>query len=958
MLLIGPPGSGKTHFVLEQIETAVREGRGDEARLVVPTVSMARHTLHTLARRAAAVAADTVTTLADFITRLTPEAREPSPALSAWLLEQVIAESGRAEFAALGDATGPATAAARTMREFWAAGCDSARVAPLATSPAQQAFAEVFHRYEECLGALGYVSPWGRFQLAAAAIRAGALGRLREVYLDGFFHLTAGERELIQAVADTVEKPVVTLIEDPRPALERLPIRRLEKIHRPAVIPTVSEATTPTQEIEEIARVILDERAGRPGSPTRRKKGTGTDFCDPPAADTEKFRARKIGCQSPIFARADSAPELTAPEEGKGLSFAGYGVVLRSPEAYAPIICRVFERFGIPFRLRRAEPLSAHASVRFLPALLQAAQEGFPAEKTLMALRHPACAGGEPGELDTFDFEVRRHLPGRGLSFLELHAKRYRSVTKRLAKLREFASSARESLPPPEWAERVREFHHDWWRRPEVGDGADQETSDDRVLTLRSAARAVVAFRTAAEEAAALLSVSGDREVPLSGYLRALEFVLRRTAVAPSDNRRDVVQVLSIFEARQWELPVVFVPGLVEGQFPRRPERDLFFNESDRERLRRNGIPLRSTEAREAEERLLFRVASTRAREKLFLSHARLDEQSRPLLRSFFLETAKENDRVLAPIRLREQAPDYAPPSGAHIRSPELRQWIVAKHESFSPTSLERFLQCPFQYFARRTLRLEEAPPAPEDRLDALVEGNIVHRAMAMWSKDRARPILEILREVFELELNYHRIPKTFRTLAALYRIEDDLERFCSERAAGGIPGATGQGYEVEFDYLAERDEGDNLLIKGRVDRFEVLGEEHAFVVDYKYSGKQQINDLVRGHDQGHKVQGSLYLLGLEKELGLRPAGMQFWGLRGETTRRGWVVEGRVPEEFIQRTDIKVTENNFRGILNQGRERALDAMDEIRDGRIEVAPRDREECNSRCNFRDLCRIQL
>ncbi len=925
MLLIGPPGSGKTHFVLEQIEAAVRKGRADEARLVVPTVSMARHTLHTLARRGAAVAADTVTTLADFITRLTPEAREPSPALRAWLLEQVIAESGRPEFAALGDATGPATAAARTMREFWAAGCDSARVAPLATSPAQQAFAEVFHRYEERLGALGYVSPWGRFQLAAAAIRAGALGRLRQVYFDGFFHLTAGERELIQAVADTVEKPVVTLIEDPRPALERLPIRRLEKIHRPAVIPTVSEAATPTQEIEEIARVILDEQAGH---------------------------------RDPIFARADSAPELTAPEESKGPSFAGYGVVLRSPEAYAPIIRRVFERFGIPFRLRRAEPLSAHASVRFLPALLQAAQEGFPAEKTLMALRHPACAGGEPGELDAFDFEVRRNLPGRGLSFLELRAKRYRSVTKRLAKLREFASSARESLPPPEWAERVREFHQIWWRRPEVGDGADQETSDDRVLTLRSAARAVVAFRTAAEEAAALLSVSGDRKVPLSAYLRALEFVLRRTAVAPPDNRRDVVQVLSIFEARQWELPVVFVPGLVEGQFPRRPERDLFFNESDRERLRRSGMPLRSAEDREAEERLLFRVASTRAREKLFLSHARLDEQSRPLLRSFFLETAKEDDRALTPVRLREPVPDYDVPSSPRIRSPELRQWIVAKHESFSPTSLERFLQCPFQYFARRTLRLEEAPPAPEDRLDALVEGNIVHRAMAMWSKDRARPILEILREVFELELSHNRIPKTFRTLAALYRIEDDLERFCAERAAGGIPGATGQGYEVEFDYLAERDEGDNLLIKGRVDRFEVLGEEHAFVVDYKYSGKQQISDLVRGHDEGHKVQGSLYLLGLEQELGLRPAGMQFWGLRGETTRRGWVVEGRVPEEFIQRTDIKVTENNFRGILNQGRERALDAMDEIRDGRIEVAPRDREECNSRCNFRDLCRIQL
>ena len=927
MLLIGPPGSGKTHFVLEQIEAAVREGRGDEARLVVPTVSMARHTLHTLARRCSAVAGNTVITLADFTALLTPEAREPSPALSAWLLEEVIRDSGRAEFLNLGDTAGPSAAAARTMREFWAAGCDSSQVAPHAASPAQQAFADIFRRYEERLEELGYVSPWERFQLAAAAIRAGALGALREVYFDGFFHLTAGERELIKAVADTIEKPVVTLLEDPRPALEGPSVRRLEKIQRPTLTPTVSEAATPTHEIEEIARAILSDLGGDGGD----DEGAG----------------------------GKGAGSANGREEA---SFARYGIVLRSPEVYAPIIGRVFERFGIPFRLRRSQPLSAHSSVRFAMSLPRAAEECFPAEATVEALRRPACAAGDPAELDAFDFAVRRKLPGRGLAFLEQIAKPYPSVAKRLAKLGETATWPGESLPPAEWAARIRRFHHDWLRRPEVGDAdsnaASPPASYDQVLAWRVAARAVTAFRAAADEAAALLSVGSEGKASFSAYLRALEFVLRRTSATASDNRRNVVHVLSIFEARQWELPIVFVPGLVEGQFPRRGERDLFFNEADRERLRRNGIPLRSAEDREAEERLLFRVASTRAREKLFLSHARLDEQSRPLLRSFFLETAKENDRALPPIRLREQAPEYAVPSAAHITSPELRQWVVAKHQSFSPTSLERFLQCPFQYFAQRTLGLEEAPPAPDERLDALVEGNIVHRAMALWSQDRATPILDILREVFELECSHNHIPTTFRTLAALYRIEEDLERFCGEAAAGGVPGATAQGYEADFQYLAERDEGENLLIRGRIDRYEILGEEYAFVVDYKYSRKERIRKLVQGYDEGSSVQGPLYLLGLEKELGLRPAGMQFWGLRGDVTRRGWIVEGRLPDAFIHRDDIKVTENTFRGILNQGLERAVDAMDKIRDGRIEVDPRDREECNSRCNFRDLCRIQL
>ena len=906
MLLIGPPGSGKTHYILTQIDAAIREGRGGEARLVVPTVSMARHTLHTLARRGAAVPSGMVATVADFTVGLTPEVREPSPALSAWLLEQAIRESSLAGFSILG-AAGAAVAAARSMREFWAVGSGAEQAAPLAVSPEQKAFADVFLRYQERLEELGFVSPWQRFQAAAERIRAGYLAGLREVYFDGFFHLTAGERELIQASEETIETTVAALLENPRPPLEGLAVRRLKKIHRPAIAPAISEAATPTHEIEETARAILGD----------------------------------LGCN-----------------KTENASFARYGVVLRSPEVYAPIVRRVFERFGIPFRMQRAKPLAAQGGIRFLAALLRVVEEGFPAEETVEAMRRPACAAGDPAELDAFDFAVRRKLPGRGLAFLETIAKPYPSVARRLVQLRDTAAWPRESLPPGEWAEHMDRFQREWRRRPEVDGEAAGLPSYDRVLAWRAAAQAAPAFSAAAEEAASLLSLSGETRASFSAYLQALEFVLRRTSTSIADRRRNVVHVLSIFEARQWELPVVFVPGLVEGQFPSRAERGLFFNETDRERLRRRGIALRSAEERDAEERLLFRVASTRAREKLFLSYARLDEQGRPLLRSFLLGSEKKNDRVLLPVRLREPAPDYTVPGVSHLLSPELRRWVAAGHESFSPTSLERFLQCPFQYFALRTLGLEEPPLAPEKRLDARVEGSIVHRTLAQWSHDRSRPVSDVLREVFEQERVHYGVLPGFQALAAFCRLEQDIKRFCGEKAAGAIPEATSRDYEANFQYLVERGGEDDFLIRGRIDRYEVLGQDYAFVVDYKYSRGERIRKLVEDYDQGSSIQGPLYLLGLEQELGLRPAGMQFWGLRGEVTRRGWIVKGRCPEALIQGKDIEVSENNFRGILHQGLERATQAVDEIRAGRIEVAPRDRDECNSRCHFRDLCRIRL
>ena len=64
MLLIGPPGSGKTHFVLEKLTAALRERREARALLVVPTASMAQHLTHELARRGFAVPTELIVPIA------------------------------------------------------------------------------------------------------------------------------------------------------------------------------------------------------------------------------------------------------------------------------------------------------------------------------------------------------------------------------------------------------------------------------------------------------------------------------------------------------------------------------------------------------------------------------------------------------------------------------------------------------------------------------------------------------------------------------------------------------------------------------------------------------------------------------------------------------------------------------------------------------------------------------
>ena len=896
MLLIGPPGSGKTHFVLVRLEAAIREGRAPQVKLIVPTASMAQHTLHTLARRDLVVPGQLVATMADFVAALTPALRTPAPAVESWLLKGAIEATSRKEFAQIKTTAGLHAVVLKTIQEFWAEGSSASAAARFLKTPQQAAFAEVFRDYERRLEQAGYVHPGMRFRQAASGVREGALVSLREMFFDGFLNFTAGEHEIVQAVLDAVENTTVTLPEDPQRKFTRSSTERLKHVRRPRVRPQVIQAFTPLGEVEETARQIIEGK--RP--------------------------------------------------------FHNYGIVLRTPDHYAPLIQSIFERLRIPFRLRLPQPLAHHASARFVAGLLRVVSKGFPAEETLDILKRTVSPLGLDPSMDQFDFSVRQNLPGNGLAFLKRQAGSAPSVARLLERLGSIANWRNEKVAPREWAVRSRSLQHGWLRLPPVGDAIPMA----RVLELRSLAEAIPAIAQAASDAADLLEHDGIERAALPQYLDAFESVLQNTVLRTADQRRNVVNVLSIHEARQWELPVVFVLGLAEGLFPRRHSQNLFVPDSDRRQLRANGIRLRTTKDQDDEESFLFRIATTRATEKLVLSYSRFDEQGRQQLRSFFLERPKEEDVPARPVRLLEPAAPFREQRPAGFDSPSLQELVLKKHETFAPTSIETFLQCPFKHFAERTLKLREPPVKPEERLDASVEGTIVHRTIALWSADSGKPIGNVLEEVLREQCEAASVPPGFRTLAARCRIEADLERFAAEELARAIPNARGQKIEASFDYLIDDMDQAPFRISGRIDRYEVMGENLGFVIDYKYSAQQRIEQLMKEHFQGLKVQAPLYLIALQREKGLRPAGLRYWGLRNRTTMRGWVVEGLCPPELIQKRDLRLSEEGFQSMLHDALLRASDAIEQIRGGRIEADPADRTVCNTYCPFRDVCRIQL
>ena len=596
-------------------------------------------------------------------------------------------------------------------------------------------------------------------------------------------------------------------------------------------------------------------------------------------------------------------------EAARGRPFREMGIILRSRGPYGPALETTLGRFGIPVRSYFTDPLAAHPVTQYLGGVVDALLGGWDHEALLPLLRMPVSGIGATPEGDRLDFDLRRQLPGGG------------PLPDRFSKLDGWR---RDRLSPVDWAARLKTLRT-LLPEPVITDAVSRE----QVYVWRSSASALEAFGAALGETA--LALTGP--MPLVKFWKQAKVALALAPLRVPDRRRDVVHIMDVFEARQWELPVVFVCGLLERHFPRYHSEDPLLNDAAR---RRAGLP--TSIDLQAEERFLFDLAMSRATEQTVLSYASFDEKGEKTLPSFFLDGAAVCPHADA-LRFRT-----APRLSRSGQTLDPQQRLAQMHKTLAPTAIESFLQCPFQFFAAKTLRLRPRPPAPRDRMDVLLQGSILHEALAEFTR---RPLLgaTVFDVVFEDRCRRDRIPRSYRTEAVRLELLRHFEAYIEDRQVKlGWTSRVEEGFSIPLNPL--------VTITGRIDRLDVSPANQALVIDYKYSAGDKIRQRVEESDAGNLVQGGLYLLAAERQFGLIPAGMFFCGLRNGVTWEGW----HAPVPGLEAVGESTTPARLRELMDTAARRATEVHEAIVSGRMAVHPADPDKCVW-CDFRDICRVE-
>ncbi len=488
----------------------------------------------------------------------------------------------------------------------------------------------------------------------------------------------------------------------------------------------------------------------------------------------------------------------------QGIPLHRMAVTFSHLEKYVPIIRKVFEEYGIPFNLSTGFELAKAPLVSIFLGLLQLIEQGFPAEKTLALLSSPFVKIPEELNLSL----ARRLCTLARITALNKHA---------LERLKQFVrnrplSNEDElfSIDPEQAAETIAHLQatlqplYDFprqgtafelresflellnrydlvhWYRRDFSHLSERE----KELSFRAYNRFVKVFERTIWT---LQLLYGTQKIERRMLTDAFKSAMEKELYNPSEWPDYGVQIMPRLEILAVDFDILFVGGLVDGDFPRASVKDIFFGDSVRSAM---GLPA-SEELLDQDRFLFYQLLDSRAR-TIFLTYPEfLGEEAQ--VPSAFLADVQETFAVIhlepntesslftnrqtlwknlglniglltdprrmeqaqknldALLALEPQKQEEIADLLYRIRFASLRRMGLQmtryegnlaenkravqslqqryQHRVWSVTQLETYGFCPMKYFLRYALHVEE-PPKVEEEITPLERGLLLHRIL------------------------------------------------------------------------------------------------------------------------------------------------------------------------------------------------------------------------------------
>ena len=808
----------------------------------------------------------------------------------------------------------------------------------------QTELARAYDRYQTLLREAGHIDFGDQVSLALRLLRESAAARVelqrryRYILVDEFQDTNRAQSELVELLA--APHGNITVVGDDDQSIYKF---------RGAAISNILEFKRRHSRVRQIVlrrnyrsrAPILDAsyRLIRFNDPDRLEFRNGID---------KRLVAERAGGETRVrhlvFAtgseEADQIAREIAARVAAGARPKDFAILVRA-NADADPVMRSLNLVSVPWRFSGTSGLYARPEIRLLLAFLRAVAD-LSASIDVYALAASEVYGLGGPDLTAIVNAARR----RNRSIWEV----VEELTRQPGLLR-LAPYTRETLE--RLVADLKHFTDLAHERP-AGEVLYQFLKDSGLLS-RLAAADSVAAEESLQNIARFFDIirsqsdllADDRVVFVARHLQTLIDAGDDPATAEVDPDADAVAVLTVHKAKGLEFPVVFMTGLVDGRFPARTRRDPLGLPAE---LVHETLP--EGDAHVQEERRLFYVGMTRARDELTLSHAGDYGGHRARRVSQFVLEALDLPATAATGAAADFSA-HSPLERLAAFQPAAEPVDAGREPVDGPLSLsfyqvDDYLTCPLKYKYVHVLRVPIAPH------HAIVYGSALHQAVQEFHRRQARGDLmaeEELLAAFDRAWSNEGFLTREHEEARLAAGRAALRRFREEQLK---PGTVVPAYvEREFSFSLDGDR-----VRGRMDRVDIerlpegappardgageiqqadavapalpgLQPERVTITDYKSS---DVRDPVRARERAREsLQLQIYAMAYQAETGRLPDVLQL--------------------SFLESGLVGRVEVDEKRLLRAG-ESIRRAAAGIRARRFEATP-DYLACGY-CAFRDIC----
>jgi RecB family exonuclease len=637
-------------------------------------------------------------------------------------------------------------------------------------------------------------------------------------------------------------------------------------------------------------------------------------------------------------------------------------VVFKRPLPYVYLARDVFADAGIPYQTFDALPLAAEPYAAALDLVFEFVTSNFTREPLVALLASPHFsfeADGAPiqrSDVAALNRALSEDGYFGGIENLRMfdRSRAAKAAAAAADELRALVGNERPSVQ----LEALLTFLRNHDRIPDSGDPLRER----HLRARRAVLSAIHGLRRAHEHL-------DDAPAQLSTVAAMIRRWIEGQTFAPRAGHTGL-QLLDAQAAKYGEFDEVFLVGLVEGEWPERPSKNIFYPASLLSQL-----DWPDSRMALAGERAAFQDLMGLARRQVHLSTFELEHDS-IIGPSVFLEDASRlglRTRVAEPrahsrLFVHEAlATDPVSPGAVDGRAAAWLGLRAARSEAaaarfhgvatshkpaaYSVSALERYLQCPFRFFSERVLNLQE-DPEDEATLNPKELGIFVHEVFQQffeeWSRQGHRGItpdnLSQARTMFA-EVIEPLLAKLPEDEAAVQRT-----RLLGSAADEGLAEAVFQleaewdtpvrerllehSLDGEFEIRTET-ETRRIALRGKADRIDLL-EDHTFrIIDYKLS---------RAPDRKQALQLPVYTVCTVQYL--RRTRGEEW----EPGQAGYIAFGQ-DRQFVPMLARGKSRDTA---LRDAQTRLLDTVDRIERGEFPPTPADIIMC-TRCAHAAVCR---